>query len=97
MYMENYEMAVKFAEKHKNDPTLIFLYSVHTDHEGHKHNWMSPEYLTAIEDADKAIGELVTNLKSKEIYNDTHFLLIINHGGMGGGHGVMSPEEMNVS
>lgn len=95
-YIENYNMAFDFAKKHQNDPTLIFLYNVHTDHAGHKHKWMSPEYITALEDSDKAIGDLVNKLKADGLYEDTHFFLITDHGGKGNGHGGMSPVEMTV-
>nr|WP_233164211.1 alkaline phosphatase [Snuella sedimenti] len=96
MYYDNYNKALNFAKRNRQNPTLIFLYSVHTDHAGHKHKWMSPEYITAIEEADKAIGELVADLKSEGLYKDTHFLLITDHGGKENGHGGMSPVEMNV-
>ncbi|MCQ0111443.1 alkaline phosphatase family protein [Zhouia amylolytica] len=95
-YHENYEYAVRFAEKHKNDPTLIFLYSVHTDHAGHKHKWMSPEYIKAIEEADVAIGQLMNQMKEKDLFDDTHFILITDHGGKGNGHGGVSEVEMTV-
>lgn len=95
-YLKNYDMAFDFAKKYKNDPTLIFLYNVHTDHAGHKHKWMSPQYITALEDADKAIGDLVNKLKAEGLYKDTHFFLITDHGGKGNGHGGMSPVEMTV-
>ncbi|MGY0406962.1 MAG: alkaline phosphatase family protein [Polaribacter sp.] len=95
-YSENYSMALNFAKKYRNDPTLIFLYSVHTDHAGHKYKWMSPQYITAIENADIAIGKLVAKLKADGLYNDTHFFLITDHGGKGNGHGGMSPVEMTV-
>lgn len=95
-YAENYKKAETFAIKHKGDPTLIFLYTVHTDHAGHKHKWMSPEYIAAIEEADVKIGELIDGLKQAGIYDDTHFFLITDHGGIGNGHGGMSPNEMLV-
>jgi len=96
-YHENYEKAFQFAKTNKKDPSLIFLYSVHTDHAGHKYHWMSSEYITAIEEADKAIGDLVKNLKSAGLYKDTHFLLITDHGGdKKTGHGGMSVDEMTV-
>lgn len=95
-YIENYKKAEAFAIKHKNDPTLIFLYSVHTDHAGHNYKWMSPEYITAIEEADVKIGDFIDGLKQAGIYDDTHFFLITDHGGIGKGHGGMSPNEMLV-
>ena len=69
---------------------------MHTDHAGHNHKWMSTEYITAIEEADKGIGELINKLKSEGLYDDTHFMLITDHGGKGYGHGGMSPVEMQV-
>ena len=42
-YVPNYEKALSFLMENRKNPTLVFLYSVHTDHAGHKHKWMSPE------------------------------------------------------
>jgi predicted AlkP superfamily pyrophosphatase or phosphodiesterase len=95
-YTENYEKAYRFAVANQDHPSLIFLYSVHVDHAGHQHEWMSPEYIQAIEAADVAIGQLIDQLKTAGLYEDTHFLLITDHGGKGKGHGGMSPVEMNV-
>jgi len=95
-YEENYSRATKFAVDHQTEPTFIFLYSVHTDHAGHKYKWMSSAYINAIEKADTAIGRLMENLKNNDIYHDTHFLLITDHGGIENGHGGMTANEMNV-
>ncbi|MBI6118020.1 alkaline phosphatase family protein [Salegentibacter maritimus] len=95
-YHQNYKSAVQFAETYKNDPSLIFLYSVHTDHAGHKHKWMSQEYIKAIEEADEAIGKLIEDMKAKGIFEDTHFILLTDHGGRGHGHGGVSETEMTV-
>ncbi|PHN04583.1 alkaline phosphatase family protein [Flavilitoribacter nigricans] len=95
-YEQNYEKAFHFAVANRDQPTLIFLYSVHVDHAGHQHEWMSPQYIEAIEAADLAIGRLIDQLKAEDLYRDTHFFLITDHGGQGKGHGGMSPVEMNV-
>lgn len=95
-YRENYNKALEFAKTHQDDPTLIFLYTVHTDHAGHKHSWMSPEYITAIEEGDKDLGVLLDKFKEAGLYDDTHFILITDHGGIGHGHGGTTPVEMNV-
>lgn len=95
-FAENYAKAFRFAEAHRNEPTLIFLYSVHVDHAGHQHEWMSPEYIASIETADTAIGQLIEQLNAADLYEDTHFLLITDHGGTAKGHGGMSPVEMEV-
>ncbi len=95
-YVENYRKAFDFIVENKNQPTCVFLYSVHTDHAGHKHNWMSPEYIQSIEEADVHIGEFLSWMKEKGLYKDTHFMFISDHGGVGNGHGGVSPTEMEV-
>ncbi|WP_354831791.1 alkaline phosphatase family protein [Akkermansia muciniphila] len=95
-YAFNYEQAFRFMKKHRNAPAAVFLYSVHTDHAGHRHGWMSPEYLQAIEEADQQIGILFQKLKQEGLYRDTHFLFLTDHGGIGKGHGGTSAAEMIV-
>ena len=95
-YDSNYQRAFNFLVKHQESPTLVFLYSVHTDHAGHTYNWMSPEYIQAIEEADVAIGRLMNNLKAVNLFNDTHFLLITDHGGIEKKHGGVSMHEMQI-
>ncbi|KIO75091.1 nucleotide pyrophosphatase [Pedobacter lusitanus] len=95
-YKQNYQKAYDFMIMNKQSPTLVFLYSVHTDHAGHGFGWMSKEYITAIEEADLAIGELLDQLKRAGIYKDTHFMLITDHGGLNKGHGGITMNEMQV-
>lgn len=96
-YDSNYQKAFDFIVKNKEDPTLVFLYSVHTDHAGHDHNWMSPQYITAIEQADTAIGIFLDKLRAEKLYGNTHFMLITDHGGNPKtGHGGTSMDEMQV-
>ena len=95
-YDSNYQKAFNFIIKNKENPSLVFLYTVHTDHAGHTFNWMSPEYIKAIEEADAEIGKLVNNLKAEDLFNDTHFLLITDHGGIEKKHGGVSMHEMQI-
>lgn len=95
-YTGNYAKALDFMTRHRDEPTMVFLYTVHTDHAGHRHTWMSPEYIASIEEADVEIGKLLDEMKKAGIYDDTHILFISDHGGTGYGHGGMSPEEMIV-
>ncbi len=95
-YIENYDKAFNFIVKNKKDPTLVFLYSVHTDHAGHAHKWMSPEYIKSIEEADVQIGVFLDKMKKEGLYKDTHFMFLSDHGGIEYGHGGVSVEEMIV-
>ena len=95
-YIPNYEKALAFLKKNQNLPTVVFLYSVHTDHAGHKYKWMSPEYLKSIEEADEQIGVFLKEMSKAELYRDTHFMFLTDHGGIGNGHGGTSAAEMVV-
>ena len=95
-YLNNYSKALDFMRTHRNEPWTVFLYSVHTDHAGHKHTWMSPEYISAIEEADVNIGKLLEQMKSAGLYDDTHIMFITDHGGINYGHGGMTTNEMIV-
>ncbi|RYZ21549.1 MAG: nucleotide pyrophosphatase, partial [Sphingobacteriales bacterium] len=95
-YSSNYNKAFEFLKRHQKDPTLVFLYSVHTDHAGHEHGWMTQPYVSAIEAADKAIGALIDRLKQADLFEGTHFMLITDHGGIKKGHGGMSLNEMQI-
>lgn len=95
-YLPNYEKALSFLKENRKNPTLVFLYSVHTDHAGHKYKWMSPEYIKSIEEADVEIGKFIDKMKEEGLYKDTHFMFLTDHGGIEYGHGGVSTDEMIV-
>jgi len=95
-YDSNYAKAFSFIAANKDNPSLTFLYSVHTDHAGHGYGWMSPQYISAVEAADSAIGVFLDRLKAANLYKNTHFFLITDHGGKAKGHGGTSMLEMQV-
>ena len=75
-YEGNCAKALAFLKANRESPTLVFLYDVHTDHAGHKHAWMSPEYITAIEESDAAFGKVLDGLEAEGMLADTHFLFL---------------------
>lgn len=95
-YVPNFDRAYEFIRTHRDSPSLTFLYTVHTDHAGHKYQWMSPEYIHSIEEADAETGKLLEKLKAEGLYEDTHFMFLTDHGGIGYGHGGVSVDEMIV-
>jgi predicted AlkP superfamily pyrophosphatase or phosphodiesterase len=95
-YKQNYDKALNFIVNNKQNPNFIFLYSGHTDHAGHNHGWMSPEYISSIEETDKEIGFFIDKLKAQGLYDDTYFLFLSDHGGIKNGHGGVTPTEMEV-
>lgn len=95
-YIPNYEKAFRFLTENRERPTLVFLYSVHTDHAGHNHKWMSPEYIKSIEEADVEIGKFIEEMKKEGLYESTHFMFLSDHGGIDYGHGGVTVNEMIV-
>ena len=57
---------------------------------------MSPEYIRSIEEADVEIGKFLDKMKQEDLYEDTHFMFLTDHGGVGHGHGGVSTDEMIV-
>lgn len=95
-YLPNYRKALSFLVENRKHPTLVFLYSVHTDHAGHTYKWMSPEYIRSIEEADVEIGKFIDQMKQEGLYQDAHFMFLTDHGGVNYGHGGVSTDEMIV-
>lgn len=91
-----YDRAMEYIAANRNEKMFMFLYNVHTDHVGHSQSWMSPEYIQSIEEGDAQIGRMLDFLKKEDLYKDTHIFWITDHGGIGKGHGGVSPEEMIV-
>jgi len=95
-YIPNYGKALEFLKENRDNHAFVFLYSVHTDHAGHKYSWMSPEYIKALEEGDVQIGILIEKLKQEGLFEDTHIMFLSDHGGIGKGHGGVSEVEMTV-
>ena len=93
-YIDGYKKAIPFIIEEK--PEFTFIYAGHVDTEGHKHQHGSPEYYKSIEDVDSKIGELLAALDEAEIYDETHIIVISDHGGVGYGHGGESMAEIQV-
>lgn len=96
IYKPNYDKAFEFCLNNKDNPTFVFLYSVHTDHAGHNYKWMSDEYIDSIEEADKEIGMFLEKMKYFGLYDETYFMFLTDHGGKNYGHGGTSLDEMIV-
>jgi predicted AlkP superfamily pyrophosphatase or phosphodiesterase len=74
-----------------NDWNFAFVYFDGTDSIGHRHGWMSREYLAAIEHADRCIGEVLPALD-----DDSTVIVTADHGGHDKTHGTPSDEDMTI-
>ncbi len=95
--------ATAAAEKHlaEANPDAVFLYLGQVDVAGHTHGFHPsvPEYIAAIERADKLVGRAVAAVKARKTYADEDWLIVVtsDHGGQGKGHGSghKTPEILN--
>ena len=83
--------AAAVKELTEGNPDLLFLYIGQVDVAGHKHGFHPtvPEYIAAIERADKLVGQAVAAVQSRRTYAAEDWLVIVtsDHGGKGTGHG----------
>jgi predicted AlkP superfamily pyrophosphatase or phosphodiesterase len=77
-------------------PNFLFVHLDHVDHAGHEHGWNSPEYLAAIEVADRLIGQAMDALNEAGMMDRTVVLITADHGGKGKKHGGMTMEEIEI-
>lgn len=77
-------------------PALLFVHLPGVDAAGHACGWMSPEYLAAVEEADRAVGVLLEALEEAGIASRTAVLLVSDHGGHGRVHGSSLPEDTSI-
>jgi len=80
----------------ENNPLFSFIYIGHPDEVGHEHQWGSPQYIKALEDVDKILGEFFAALKDADMFEGTHFIVVTDHGGVKHGHGGLSMAEIEI-
>jgi predicted AlkP superfamily pyrophosphatase or phosphodiesterase len=83
------EMAVSFLSRKKFD--FIFIYLGCVDTAGHRHGWMSSEYLRTLENTDCCTGRIVQALPPSSVV-----VIASDHGGHGHSHGSEDETDMTV-
>ena len=79
-----------------NRPRLTFIHLDDVDHAGHNHGWLSPQYDSAIREADQLIGELLDRLEKAGLLGRTAVLVTADHGGKGTKHGGLTMSEIEI-
>lgn len=79
-----------------NKPLLAFLHLDLVDHAGHASGYGSPDYLAAVSEADRLLGEILQAVSNAGIEKKTAVIVLADHGGKDKGHGGSSPEETLV-
>ncbi|HOT50521.1 MAG TPA: ectonucleotide pyrophosphatase/phosphodiesterase [Candidatus Hydrogenedentes bacterium] len=90
-------MTTKAAEVIKiNKPLFTFLHLDLVDHAGHASGYGSPEYLAAVSEADRLLGQILQAVADAGITDKTAVFVLSDHGGKDKRHGGSSPEETTV-
>lgn len=80
----------------KDKPMFIFSQLDDVDHVGHASGHMSEGYLDAISQVDSLVGIIVKATEEAGIMDETVFMIVSDHGGIGNGHGGTTLEESTV-
>jgi predicted AlkP superfamily pyrophosphatase or phosphodiesterase len=81
----------------KQGYNLTFIHIREPDSAGHKHGWMSDEYLNqAIPATDEAIGQIYDSIKKSPYANDTLLIITSDHGGQDTTHWHHRPEDLTI-
>lgn len=83
------DAAIKYLKKYDTDFT--FIYFGYPDAAGHKHGWMTDEYLEAIQSSWDNIEKLMEQLGDEYTY-----IITADHGGHDRTHGSEMPEDMLI-
>ena len=74
-------------------PKFLFIQLDEVDGAG---IWMSPKYLDVVAYTDSLVGRIMESIRQAGMEDNTLIMIVSDHGGINGGHGGESPEEVNV-
>ncbi|WP_197528919.1 alkaline phosphatase [Aeoliella mucimassa] len=78
------------------NPSLLFIHLDHVDHAGHAEGWGSPDYVQAVQLADRLINQVVTVVEKTGHKSDTVVIVTSDHGGVDKGHGGSTMAEIEI-
>jgi predicted AlkP superfamily pyrophosphatase or phosphodiesterase len=79
-----------------NRPNLLFVHIAEPDQTGHDDGWMSPEYGEAVQQADRALAELLAATDSAFGNGQYTVILTADHGGVNHGHDNTDPRSTRI-
>lgn len=80
----------------QNKPELLFIHLDLVDHAGHFNGWGSDAYVSAAEDADALVGEVLAAIDTAGMRPYTAVLVSADHGGVGLLHGADTSLERPI-
>jgi arylsulfatase A-like enzyme len=79
------KLAAPYIER--ADPGIVFVHFSDPDGAGHKHGWMSADYLAAVRRADRCVGDVLEALHVRGNAERSLVVLTSDHGGHDHNHG----------
>ncbi len=80
----------------EKQPRLCLVHLTDADSSGHKHGFMSQEYLKALTRTDQELGRLLKGLDAAGMADDTLVIVTADHGGKGKRHGRGIDEDVLI-
>jgi predicted AlkP superfamily pyrophosphatase or phosphodiesterase len=85
---------IAYLKEHKPQVSMCIYDS--PDHEGHGQGWASETYMSKLTLLDNYLAEIIQATKDAGMYDQTIFVIVSDHGGIGKGHGSTSMSEMEA-
>lgn len=85
---------VEYLQQHKPHFSMAIFDS--PDVEGHAEGWGSEVYMNRLSELDAHIATIVEATKQAGMYDNTLFMIVSDHGGIGKGHGKTTMDEMEA-
>jgi predicted AlkP superfamily pyrophosphatase or phosphodiesterase len=80
----------------RTGPALTFIHVDNVDHAGHTAGWYTPQYSSAVHDADAWLGEVVQAIGAAGETASTIVLVTADHGGHGTKHGDLVQSDIEI-
>ena len=87
-------MASEYVKEKK--PMLAAFIFDQPDHVGHGSGWATPEYNEVLKAQDACVKQIVDAIKEAGIYEESVIIVTADHGGINGGHGGITLNEMET-
>ena len=85
-----------YLESAGADPNLLFVHIGEPDYAGHVYGWMSPVYGQAVQQADRAVAEILDEANDRWGAGNYTVILTADHGGHGRSHGSSDPRDTTI-
>lgn len=86
----------KIEEAIAKKPDFLFIQFDDVDGAGHTHWYGTEGHISQIEKTDGFVGRIVDAYKKADIFDDTLFICLADHGGIRAGHGGYTKEERTI-